>query len=894
MPEDKLIQQAYRADKLEEHHKLVFGNLAESMESEAEVIAALEKPGLVQTFIFYDKVKTPDDNIKYQVSRTFQGSSEVDAPIHIARLKNRWYRLIMGLSEPLLLRWIKCGACHRWFRCDLKKGMMHLVQCHRCKMCGMSTRKEGKEHQCTSLKLRTFVPDEIGRHTMKFKATERPNIDWFKRPDVMVSDFETFANAQGSSIVYAAGWAVCDTDQKLCIAYGPEALNMFMEQLNKREMDTTVFFWNGSAFDMLPVLNWLMRQRINMPASNFVKKGKRILTCHFVNEQGKTITFKDMFLFVPESLANACKSFNVPDEVAKSYFDHSKVTGWPSVVEHEKEVIKYLRNDVLSLRQIVQTFGANVLDKFAIDFSTCITISHLGITVWKAVTPHVSGMLHIPSVEEYNEWYTVIRGGRVIPQLQYWTSEDGLECPYDQLQSYCTMWDCNSLYPYSMTKLFPTGPYTIRKAASDFASLIEELNQPRDQPKGNLDFAYWSMFEVDVECPRDLFTPYLPSRSANGSIEYTLLPKTKEKYVGFELLHAASLGYRVTHIHSEWRFTENVPTAIYKDFVDQCYQGRLQHPAPHALNAIYKYLMNSVYGKKGQKPITKETAFISGGDEDLLDALNDVIETQAILDADGSIMSYLVTMWREEVKVAYPFYLAGYILAYSRTVMSNALKAVNGYKQSNRAMHYTDTDSLVLSPSATMAFPATLKGNELGLFKDDLKGGRIIRSVYLAPKTYCLVYKTPDNKLWTKVRCKGIPHTGAAIETTNLLRPHDPELAEKLEVVRAHYLGQTKCKYVDVGFRAYEAVREDGKRIVSNHLCYQIYLWMAQGKLSYVSCTFGTMQVVYASGTGQGLSVVPTYNARTLASLGNTWWDKQKRKWDAEKGMSIPLGHEDW
>lgn len=95
MPEDKLIQQAYRADKLEEHHKLVFGNLAESMESEAEVIAALEKPGLVQTFIFYDKVKTPDDNIKYQVSRTFQGSSEVDAPIHIARLKNRWYRLIM-------------------------------------------------------------------------------------------------------------------------------------------------------------------------------------------------------------------------------------------------------------------------------------------------------------------------------------------------------------------------------------------------------------------------------------------------------------------------------------------------------------------------------------------------------------------------------------------------------------------------------------------------------------------------------------------------------------------------------------------------------------------------------------------------------------------------------
>jgi hypothetical protein len=67
---------------------------------------------------------------------------------------------------------------------------------------------------------------------------------------------------------------------------------------------------------------------------------------------------------------------------------------------------------------------------------------------------------------------------------------------------------------------------------------------------------------------------------------------------------------------------------------------------------------------------------------------------------------------------------------------------------------------------------------------------------------------------------------------------------------------------------------------------------MARGKLSHITCTFGTMQVVYASGTGQGLSVVPTYNLRTLATLEHTWWDKQKRHWNEEMNISTPIGYQ--
>lgn len=831
-------------------------------------------------------------------------------------INKHYYLAILGTNRlPLILDWARCRSCSKWFKHTSKTGQAHFISCVRCEICARPKR-EGREHACygpVNMELvRSRARQQHARsnaHDLKFKTSEPLDIDWNARHDVWLADFETFESVSTRHVfkVYAVGYAAC-TSEPPTIAYGPGALDHFMSKVMSFNTSKalTIYFWNGSAFDILPILRWLQRKKIVVQPGNLIKKGKRIIMCTIDNSADVTVCFKDMFLMVPESLASACKSFGVPDELAKSDFDHSKIRDWKSADEHKEELIKYLRNDILALRTIVQLFGTQVATQFNLDFSEYLTISHLTVNAWRtSYDPECS--IVVPSVDDHDAWHSAVRGGRVIPQVKYWAGRDSFSTPYAQLTDYCRMFDCNSLYPFSMINEFPTGPYEIIDYADEpphaAADFILAFNTPREdrgaKARGDDDRCYWSMWEVDVACPGNLLTPYLPSRSLAGEIEYTLLPKVREKYCGFELLHAISLGYKITHIYSEWFFYENKPLTVFKEYILKCYQGRLANPAPHVLNALFKLLMNALYGKMAQNLLDEEVGLYPVEKERLLEEdPRAVVDTEVVIDEFGDVLSYIVTFLRDEVSTSYPFYLGAYILAYSRTIMSNALLAVNGYTIASQAMHYTDTDSLILSPRSSLLFPQSMQGNALGLFKDDLKGqGRIIRAVYLAPKTYCLVYRSEDNKVWLKVRCKGIPHENAPILITSerdLLWPHDEALAAKLDTIQESRTSTSVATpYVNVTFRAYELKHLNGSRLVSKHLSYQAFLWMAESKLEYIACTYGSMKVVYASGSGQGFGVMPRYEQRRLSSLDTSWWAKGKRTWNEELGISVPLGFND-
>jgi len=234
------------------------------------------------------------------------------------------------------------------------------------------------------------------------------------------------------------------------------------------------------------------------------------------------------------------------------------------------------------------------------------------------------------------------------------------------------------------------------------------------------------------------------------------------------------------------------------------------------------------------------------------------------------------------------------ILARSRIIMSHALIAAHGYLVPRYALRYTDTDSLILHVAACRLLPADFYHEKLlGKFKDDLKGeGRIIRAVFLAPKSYCLMYRTKDNLLWLKVRCKGIPHQGDPIpldESTALITAHDDALhAKALAILNRGVTGL--MPRVDPKFRAYIITHLNGQVRTTPHLTYECFRMLLENQVQKIQCLYGTFKVQYAAGSDVSLTIQPRYQERTLGEFQGGWWTKGKRISTEHEIMTQPLG----
>lgn len=113
---------------------------------------------------------------------------------------------------------------------------------------------------------------------------------------------------------------------------------------------------------------------------------------------------------------------------------------------------------------------------------------------------------------------------------------------------------------------------------------------------------------------------------------------------------------------------------------------------------------------------------------------------------------------------------------------NRALIRLGAIEKKDLAFDYTDTDSFVLSSSVIpYAIEHNMIGKNLGDLDDELNGGKIIRAIYLAPKTYILEFVTPENKKMWKVRCKGIPHENGFIDANKDHHLTEEQAIEKIK-----------------------------------------------------------------------------------------------------------------
>ena len=178
--------------------------------------------------------------------------------------------------------------------------------------------------------------------------------------------------------------------------------------------------------------------------------------------------------------------------------------------------------------------------------------------------------------------------------------------------------------------------------------------------------------------------------------------------------------------------------------------------------------MNSAYGKFIQRIFDTTTEIIDSDekiDKLILDGMLksfDILDEGKGEDNDRAFCKYNKELTDKDIQ--FPAQIGIFILSYSKRIMNRFINAFDGFTDKSKTIYYTDTDSMNIHKNQS----AILKekgyiGKDLGQIHNDLdlENAKIVSSIYICPKVYCLKYIGFDKdfgypKMQIHTRAKGI------------------------------------------------------------------------------------------------------------------------------------------
>lgn len=762
----------------------------------------------------------------------------------------------------------KCLSCKRWFSSPNHK----CVKCNVCKSWYITN------HTCKGPKKRKQNLPTLEKKKQKLCPSLDKNI-WF-------ADLETFTHYDGTMTVYSSAivsiedllkFESKDISPKVvkCEEYiGEGGFDKFMKHI--LSLNGVVIFFNGSRFDLFFILQWIVTRKL--PIKNMIRcdKSGKIMS---LNING--VRFWDFYLFTMSSLDSTTKSFNVPDIYRKKKFDHSLIKNWKSVEKYKEEIIYYNAYDVISLGIAFIIFSQSVQKLYNFNCLNAITLSNMAFEIWREswVTHGELKQIYLPSIGEYNFMRRALYGGRCCPQQLYFKSKD-YNLDYESITDYLVYLDACSLYPYSsVIGIFPYGStswvdpgkfyYYLNYFNYNIYHGLRCNNTDDDIKK--------SFFEVDVYPPTDIYTGFLFSRDNKGMIRQDLNPIIKHVYDGLSLLEACELGYKVTKIYSIFKYASL--KNLLKGYMTHTFKQKSNAPKTSVDYSLHKLLMNGLTGKMNQ--ILRDVVGSIYYDDSYLSMNPDnIMKFDWILSTQSEIVGAWVNMKDSSISCSKPLAIGVNILSTSRVVMSKYLRFLNGYKDPNAAMLYGDTDSIIIRSdtylkSKTYPGAESVYGTDLGLLCEEWPGGKIIKAVFLAPKTYCLEIKTKDKYIWY-VTAKGIPKGDRQVDIKEYFEKYDRDV------------DQTIDDLTKVCFSLF--TRKDELLQTRDRLNMPFFEAMALDDC-YCIVHYGSIKKSFIDKSRGGLIGTIELDMTVHRSINKErWWDKKKRIYENPFNMTPPSG----
>jgi DNA polymerase type B, organellar and viral len=317
---------------------------------------------------------------------------------------------------------------------------------------------------------------------------------------------------------------------------------------------------------------------------------------------------------------------------------------------------KYALRDVEIIKKAME-FVFEMLARRGVDRIPC-TLGSLAIKAWKA-----SGGRNWHDDSEFS--HRALFGGRV-------------ELFQRRVKRACHYVDINSLYPFAMTKAFPT-------ACDDLRGSLEG----------------YGIAAVDITVP-EMFAAPLPCRMGDDRVVFPF-GKLTGVWTLHEIRNAVEVGCKVTKVHASVGSEEG--EYYYRDFILEMYKLRKESKSePHRL--FYKLLMNNLYGQLGMSGSVTKTGELSNPDIG-----GKIFGNKVLYDCALPLAQHVNYMH------------AAYITSYGRLELYKYLRELG------ERVVYCDTDSVIFTGRQTVK-----TGKELGEMK--YEGGSEHGCETFAPKCY--------------------------------------------------------------------------------------------------------------------------------------------------------------
>jgi hypothetical protein len=410
---------------------------------------------------------------------------------------------------------------------------------------------------------------------------------------------------------------------------------------------------------------------------------------------------------------------NVPD---LKYFDKVSKKDYNKYFEQyfnnwnlKEETEKYNIIDCVSLYEIIIKFNNMIFDLFKINIHKYPTLSSLAFAIFrthflkKDEIPQLSGQI----AKDIRQSYT---GGAI-----------DMYIPTNEENTKIYAYDVNSLYPAQMENNFmPIGRPIFFKGDV-------RISDPNA----------FGLFYCKIIAPDNILHPILQTHVKINNMIRTIAPigQWSDMLFSMEMDNAIKLGYKIEIL---WGYTFEKEN-IFKDYVDNLYYLKSEHPKTHPLSYIAKILLNSLYGRFGMDDnFTNINIIHKDYYSDFENKFFDQIEDKIDLGEYVLIFYNTTDLNKEEDKSTHnvSIAIAAAITAYSRIHMSI-------FKNNPKInLYYTDTDSIYTDSEVDENL---ISSNILGKLKVENISKK---AIFLAPKLYCLL--TESNEFIHKV--KGLKH----------------------------------------------------------------------------------------------------------------------------------------
>lgn len=603
-----------------------------------------------------------------------------------------------------------------------------------------------KEH--ITLVNRELTPESLNKVVTYTKPVNkfRGNI----RVMTFAWDCETYGQGEEMATPYACAYIntavirpnIPESNISKCVKFfhGTSCIDEMIDSLQHAtgdvgNIDKIIYAHNSAKFDTFIALTNCK----TVKWQKHIKTGRGLISLSTKRVNGIRVIFRDTLCHISGSLRSLCTEFRVPDNFCKKEMEHDELTAL-NYIEKMPIWKPYLLNDVVGLGYIVMAVTNNYRELGVPDgINQYLTSSSMA---WGKYLTEGGRVEALDNPEAKKFVAQSIWGGRVYCLKKLYkapTWEAILEGEQPIINDFMVAFDANSLYPSAQyLNKMPVGKARYLNASQCEFELKEST---------------YAIMEVTIVPPKNMFTPILPRRLPDGSLQYDVNTRT-DVYGTPELRQCLELGYVITQYHKgiTWDNCDD----SFKLYIGKLYDARklaIEEGNDIKAGAI-KTILVSVYGKtvqrdimSKQKIVTREKALKTFSTAVIPNKCIELVNEQVVLELKQE----------NSVNKSMPRQVGSAILSYSKVIMNKFLVAIDGLNSVENAPYYGDTDSIYIRSDQMNALSeAGCVGKELGQGKsdygDDLK---IVYGIFLASKVKLCVCINNRYQLFTKVTWKG-------------------------------------------------------------------------------------------------------------------------------------------